>query len=55
MKCNFLKIEKHFVNASLNISNLYQIFNILKKQMTLIAYVLPKLETVKDMVRRMFR
>ena len=32
--------------------NLHQILDILKKNITLIAYVFPKLQTVKDMFRQ---
>ena len=35
-------------------SNLSEILSALKKVMTLIAYVFPKTQTAKDMVRQMF-
>ena len=37
----------------MHFQNLHHIFNILNKKMTLIAYVFPKLQTAKDVVRQM--
>ena len=42
--------QKVFLNFLLHFWNLHQIFNILKKNMALIVYVFPKLETAKDVV-----
>ena len=40
-----------FVNFLAHFSNLNQILNIIKKKMTLIAYVFPKIQTPKEVVR----
>ena len=45
------KKQKNFVNLFLRLWDVEQIVNILKKQMTLIAYVFLKLLTGKDVVR----
>ena len=64
-KCSFLnrefnaatsdetKKQKLFLNFFLHSWNLDHIFNILKKMMTIIAYVFPKLETAKEVGRQM--
>ena len=41
---------KKILNLLLHVSNLYQVLNILKKRMTLIGFVFPKVETAKDLV-----
>ena len=41
------------MNFSLHSWNLYQFLNILKKKLTLIAYVFPKIQTAKYVVRQM--
>ena len=51
-KYNKLKIQKLFFNTLHNFWNLHQILNILKKNMTLVAYVFSKLQNVKGMVRQ---
>ena len=40
---------------SIHFWNLHQVLNILKKKMTLIATLLRKLPTVKDLVRRLYK
>ena len=40
--------KKHFLNFSLQLYNLGYILNILKKIMTLIANVFPRLRTLKN-------
>ena len=45
------KKQNVFLNLFLDSSNLDQIFNILKKMMIIIAYIVPKLQTAKDVVR----
>ena len=49
-KCNYLRNRKYFLNISLQFWSLHQIWNILKKQMSVIDYVYPKLKTAKDAV-----
>ena len=46
-KCSYLRSKKKIRNFLLQFWNLHQILNILKKNMTLIGYVFPKLRTVK--------
>ena len=46
------KKVKNVLNFFLHFSNIYQILQILKKKMTLIAYVGSKFQTVKSMVRQ---
>ena len=50
-KCNYLKDKKLFLNFSLYFQKLHQISNILKKEMTLAAYVFLKVHIGKDLVR----
>ena len=50
-KCNYLKNQKLFLNFLFDLWNLHQILNILKKNMMVIANVLPKLQTVDILVR----
>ena len=50
-KCNYLIIEKQFLNILLHFWNLRNILIILKKKIMLIANVFPKLQTVKNFVR----
>ena len=45
------KKQNVFLNLFLDSSNLDQIFNILKKMMIIIAYIVPKLQIAKDVVR----
>ena len=45
----------HFVEFFFHFGNLHQILDLLKKKMTLIAQVFPKLQSVKDMFRQMFK
>ena len=47
--------QKSFGNFLLHVWNLYQIFNILKENMILIANVFPKLQTVKILLRPLFK
>ena len=53
-ECNSLKNEELFLNLLLNFWNLQQILNILKEKMIAIANLFPKLQTVKNMVRRLY-
>ena len=50
-KCNYLKNQKLFLNFLFDLWNLHQTLNILKKNMMMIANVLPKLQTVDILVR----
>ena len=50
-KCNYLKNQKLFLNFLFYLWNLHQSLNILKKNMMVIANVLPKLQTVNILVR----
>ena len=43
LKCNHLKNQKFFTNILPHLSSLYFISNILKKTMSLTAFVFPKL------------
>ena len=52
-KCNYLWHKKLFLDFLLHFGNLHQALNILKKKTTLTAYVFPKLQTVKGLVRPM--
>ena len=45
------KKQQTFLTFKLNFQKLHQILNISKQKMTLIAYVFPKLLTVKNMVK----
>ena len=55
LKCNYLKIKKLFCNFSFHLWNLHQILNISKEKMIVIANVFSKLQTFKDIVRRLSR
>ena len=46
-KCNYPKNEKLLLNFLFHFWNLRQILNILKERMIVIAYIFPKLGTVK--------
>ena len=48
-----LKNKKLFLNSFLHFWNLHSILIFLKKQMTIIVYVFPKLWTVIDVIRQM--
>ena len=50
-KSNYVGNEQHFLNVLFHFWKLHQILNILKKNMIVIANVLPKLQTVKNFVR----
>ena len=51
-KCNYQRNKKTFLESfDVFFWNLHQILNILKKKMTFIAHVFPKLLTAKDVVR----
>ena len=45
------KKQQYLLNSLLRFLNLDQILIIFRKKMTLISYVLPKLETAKDAAR----
>ena len=47
-RCSFLKNKKLFLNFYLNFSNILWIFNIFRKNITLIADVFPILRTLKN-------
>ena len=49
-RCICLKNQRFFLNCFVRFSNMYEISNIFKKKMTLIAYVFPKLPTTKDVL-----
>ena len=51
LKMKLFQKKKTFLNFLLYIWYLLEILNILKENMTLIAYVFPKLRTTKDVVR----
>ena len=53
LKCNYLKNENLFLKFFFYFWILHQILNILKEKMIAIAYVFPKLQTVKIFVRIM--
>ena len=46
-KCNYLRNKKLFLNFLLHFWNLSEILNVLKKKITLIAFVFPILRTLK--------
>ena len=46
-KCNYLRNKKHFPNFLLHFQNLDQILNILRKNMTLMYFVISKMPTPK--------
>ena len=50
-RCFYLKNKTFFLDFFLCFSNLHLISNIFKKKMTLIAYVFPKLLTMKYVLR----
>ena len=50
-KCKYLRNKKNFPNVLLHFWNLNQILNILIQTMNLIAYVFPKLEIAKNVIR----
>ena len=50
-KSNYVGNKQHFLNVLFHFWKLHQILNILKKNMIVIANVLPKLQTVKNFVR----
>ena len=49
-KCEYLKNEKPFLNFFPHVRDLHQIFNILEKNMMVIANVFPKLQTLNNFV-----
>ena len=49
--CNYLKNQKNFLTFFLQFWNLDYILNIIEENLTLIAYVFPKLWTRKDAFR----
>ena len=50
-KCNYLKNKKLFLDFFFHFMNLHQISIILKENMMVIANVLPKLTTIKNLFR----
>ena len=50
---NYLRSKYLLLNFFFHSWNLYQFLNISKKEMTLIAYVFPKIQTAKCVVRKM--
>ena len=50
-KCNYPKNEKFFLNFLFHFWNLYQILNVSKENMIVIANVFAKLQTVKNLVK----
>ena len=51
-KCNYLKNQKLFLIFFAAVLNLSLSFNFFFLKMIAIAYVIPKLQTVKDLVRQ---
>ena len=54
-KCNYIENQIHFPIFLFNFFNLHQILNISKKKMVVIATLFRKLQTVKDLVRPLFK
>ena len=54
-KCNYLYNQKFFLIFLFHFWNLHQILNILKKKMIVIATLFRKFQTVKDLVRPLFK
>ena len=54
-KSNYLKNEKLFPNFLFHFWNLHQIWNVLKEKMMVLANVFPKLQTVKNLARTLFK
>ena len=54
-KRNYLKNEKIFLNFLFLFLNLHQLLNIFKKQNIVIADVFPKLQTLRDLVRALYK
>ena len=54
-ECNYLKSYRLFFNILFNFWKLQQILNISEKKMTFVAYAFWKLQTLKGMVRQMFK
>ena len=52
-KSNYVGNQEHFLNVLFHFRNLQQILNILKENIIVIANVFPKLQTVKNFVRRL--
>ena len=50
-RCIYLKNENFWLNFFLQFSNLHHILNTFKKNMTLIAYLFPKLQTLKEVLK----
>ena len=49
-KCTYLKTQTLFLNILLHFQNLHEILKILKKKLSLIALLFPKLFTLKNVV-----
>ena len=54
-KCKYLSNQKRFLNVLFHFWHLHQILNILEKKMMVIATLFRKLQTVKDLVRPLFK
>ena len=54
-KCHYLKNKTFFLKFLLQFSNPHENLNILKKEMSLKAYVFPKFEIVRDVYSLMFK
>ena len=52
-KCKYLRNGKVFLNFLFHLWNLHQILNIFKKKMIAIANVFPKLQTAKDLIKKL--
>ena len=52
-KCNYLRNKKVFLIFFLHLWNLHQIWNIFQKEMIVIANVFSRLQTLKDLVKRL--
>ena len=54
-KCNYPRNKKLFLIFFLHLWNLHQIFNIFQKEMIVIANVFLRLQTVKDLVKSLYK
>ena len=54
-KCKYLSNQKRFLNVLFHFWHLHQILNILEKKMMVIATLFRKLQTVKDLVRPLYK
>ena len=55
VKCKYLKNKKLFLKFLLHLWNIHEILNIFEKKMIVLANVFRKLQTVKDLVKKLSR